>query len=100
MNVSLQDTYNLGWKLASVINGTADISLLKTYESERRKVAQDLIEFDHRFSRLFSGRPARDVMDEEGVSMEVFREAFTKGNMFAAGLCKPSPQSLLSHQPN
>ncbi|KAI8720130.1 hypothetical protein NCS52_00457700 [Fusarium sp. LHS14.1] len=86
MNVSMQDSYNLGWKVALVTKGIAKPSILKTYQSERRRVAQDLIEFDHRFSRLFSGRPAKDVMDEEGVSMEVFKDAFLKGNMFASGL--------------
>lgn len=80
--------YNLGWKIASVVNGSCDASILRTYQSERRKIAQDLIEFDHRFSRLFSGRPAKDVMDEEGISMEVFKEAFEKGNMFASGIGK------------
>ncbi|KAJ5611359.1 FAD binding domain-containing protein [Penicillium lagena] len=86
MNVSMQDTYNLGWKLAHVLKGYSDGSLLKTYQSERRRIAQDLIEFDHRFSRLFSGRPAKDVMDEEGVSMEEFKKAFEKGNEFASGI--------------
>ncbi|KAG8672290.1 hypothetical protein FPOAC2_05668 [Fusarium poae] len=86
MNVSMQDSYNLGWKIALVVKGIAKPDVLKTYQSERRRVAQDLIEFDHRFSRLFSGRPAKDVMDEEGVSMEEFKDAFEKGNMFASGL--------------
>ncbi|KAJ4251367.1 hypothetical protein NW762_011348 [Fusarium torreyae] len=86
MNVSMQDSFNLGWKVALVAKGIAKPDILKTYQSERRRVAQDLIEFDHRFSRLFSGRPAKDVMDEEGVSMEVFKDAFEKGNMFASGL--------------
>jgi len=86
MNVSMQDTYNLGWKLGAVINGSADRAILKTYQSERRRIAQDLIDFDHRFSRLFSGRPAKDVMDEEGISMTEFKDAFVKGNMFASGL--------------
>jgi phenol 2-monooxygenase len=70
------------------VNGTCDRSILKTYQSERRRIAQDLIEFDHRFSRLFSGRPAKDVMDEEGISMDVFKDAFQKGNMFASGIGK------------
>jgi 2-polyprenyl-6-methoxyphenol hydroxylase-like FAD-dependent oxidoreductase len=86
MNVSMQDTYNLGWKLGAVINGTADRAILKTYQSERRRIAQDLIDFDHRFSRLFSGRPAKDVMDEEGINMTEFKEAFLKSNLFASGL--------------
>ncbi len=78
--------YNLGWKIANVVKGLCDRSILKTYQSERRRIAQDLIEFDHKFSRLFSGRPAKDVMDEEGISMEGFKEAFEKGNMFASGI--------------
>jgi phenol 2-monooxygenase len=59
---------------------------LKTYQSERRRIAQDLIEFDRKFSRLFSGRPAKDVMDAEGISMDEFKNAFVKGNMFASGI--------------
>ncbi|KAK1529689.1 phenol hydroxylase [Colletotrichum paranaense] len=86
MNVSMQDSYNLGWKVALAAKGIAKRDILSTYQSERRRVAQDLIEFDHRFSRLFSGRPAKDVLDEEGVSMEVFKDAFLKGNLFASGL--------------
>ncbi|KAE8396098.1 FAD binding domain-containing protein [Aspergillus alliaceus] len=86
MNVSMQDTYNLGWKIAHVVKGYSEGSILKTYQSERRRIAQDLIAFDHWFSRLFSGRPARDVMDEEGVSMEEFKNAFEKGNEFASGI--------------
>lgn len=86
MNVSMQDAYNLGWKVASCVKGLTDRQILKTYQSERRRVAQDLIEFDHKFSRLFSGRPAKDVMDEEGISMEAFKDAFVKGNMFASGI--------------
>ena len=41
--------YNLGWKVANVVNGVADRSILKTHQSERRRIAQDLIDFDHRF---------------------------------------------------
>jgi len=80
--------YNLGWKLAHVVKGLSEGSILKTYESERKSIAEQLIAFDHRFSRLFSGRPAKDVMDEEGVSMEEFQKAFEKGNEFASGVGK------------
>lgn len=79
MNVSMQDAYNLGWKLGLVVKGVAQPDILKTYQSERRRIAQDLIAFDHKFSRMFSGRPAKDVMDEEGVNMDEFKQAFLKG---------------------
>ena len=74
MNVSMQDAFNLGWKIAGCVKGRWGREVLKTYEQERRQIARDLIDFDHRFSRLFSGRPAKDVMDEEGISMEVFKD--------------------------
>lgn len=79
------------------MKGYADRSILKTYQSERRRIAQDLINFDHRFSRLFSGRPAKNIMDEEGINMKEFKEAFEKGNMFASGIGE-SP-NLISELP-
>ncbi len=95
MNVSMQDTFNLGWKIGAVLNGTASRAILKTYQSERRRIAQDLIAFDHKFSRLFSGRPAKDVMDEAGISMEEFKDAFEKGNLFASGVAVDYGASVL-----
>ncbi|KAK8113753.1 hypothetical protein PG999_005822 [Apiospora kogelbergensis] len=86
MNISMQDCYNLGWKLGLVCRGIAQPNILKTYQSERRRIARDLIDFDNRFARLFSGRPAKDILDAEGVSMDEFKEAFVQGNMFACGL--------------
>ena len=91
MNVSMQDAYNLGWKLGLVVKGIAQPSILKTYQSERRRIAQDLIDFDHKFSRLFSGRPAKHVMDEEGVNMEHFKQAFLKGRFMPAAAEEQAP---------
>lgn len=42
LNTSIQDAYNLGWKLAAVLQG-APVSLLDTYEEERRPVAEDML---------------------------------------------------------
>jgi phenol 2-monooxygenase len=95
MNVSMQDTFNLGWKISSVLNGISDRSILKTYQSERRRIAQDLIEFDHKFSRLFSGLLAKDVSDEAGISMDEFKAAFEKGNMFASGVAVDYGASII-----
>jgi len=85
MNTSMMDTYNLCWKLGLVLLGKAKRNILSTYESERQPFAQALIDFDHKFSRLFSGRPAKDIADELGVSMDEFKTAFYKGNKFASG---------------
>ncbi|CAD6544903.1 12-dehydrotetracycline 5-monooxygenase/anhydrotetracycline 6-monooxygenase [Paraburkholderia hiiakae] len=42
LNVGLQDAFNLGWKLAAVINGEAHDVLLDSYEAERRPVGKQL----------------------------------------------------------
>ena len=87
--------YNLGWKIGSVVKGISKRSILETYEDERRMVAQDLIDFDHKFSRLFSGRPAKDATDKEGVNMEDFRAAYAKGNIFTSGVAVQYKPSLI-----
>jgi 2-polyprenyl-6-methoxyphenol hydroxylase-like FAD-dependent oxidoreductase len=40
MNTGIQDAFNLAWKLALVHHGTADASLLDSYEAERRPIAE------------------------------------------------------------
>lgn len=52
MNTGLQDAYNLAWKLALVIEGKADASLLDSYEAERQPVAQRLLDTTDRGFRL------------------------------------------------
>ena len=99
MNVSMHDTYNLGWKLCSVLRGLAHPSILSTYSAERRTVAQELIAFDHRFSRLFSGRPARPGSDEIGISVEEFKAEFEKSLLFASGLSVNYASSALVAKP-
>jgi 2-polyprenyl-6-methoxyphenol hydroxylase-like FAD-dependent oxidoreductase len=42
LNTSIQDTYNLGWKLAAVLSG-ADPQLLDSYEAERRPIAAEML---------------------------------------------------------
>lgn len=57
MNVSMQDGFNLGWKLGSVLTGRAPEALLATYGAERRPVAQQLIDFDREWSTLMARKP-------------------------------------------
>ena len=51
MNVSMQDTFNLGWKLVAVLQGRSPASLLHTYNHERHDIAEDLIATDKRWSK-------------------------------------------------
>ncbi|KEF58506.1 uncharacterized protein A1O9_06432 [Exophiala aquamarina CBS 119918] len=54
MNTSMHDTFNLSWKLNLAIRGLAKPSLLVTYQQERRKIAQDLINFDFEHAAAFA----------------------------------------------
>lgn len=72
MNVSMQDAYNLMWKLAQVANGIAQPHILDTYNSERRSVATQLIELDQKMSNFYSDGPGEQARD-----YDKFRDQFT-----------------------
>jgi 2-polyprenyl-6-methoxyphenol hydroxylase-like FAD-dependent oxidoreductase len=55
MNVSMQDAFNIGWKLAAVLRGRSPASLLHTYSAERQAVAKELIDFDREWAAMLSG---------------------------------------------
>lgn len=57
MNVSMQDGFNLGWKLGHVLKGRSPASLLSTYSAERQIIAKNLIDFDLEWSALMAMRP-------------------------------------------
>jgi len=54
MNVSMQDAFNLGWKLACVLRKRCPPSLLHTYSAERRAIAKELIDFDREWAALLA----------------------------------------------
>ena len=57
MNVSMQDGFNLAWKLGLVLTGRSPESLMCTYSDERQPVAQQLIDFDREWSTLMARKP-------------------------------------------
>ena len=63
MNVSMQDTFNLGWKLAAVLQGRSPAALLDTYSQERKQIAEDLIAMDTRWSQAIGGAGRVDSDD-------------------------------------
>ncbi|GAP86506.1 putative FAD binding domain-containing protein [Rosellinia necatrix] len=79
MNVSLQDGYNIGWKLAAVLRGRAAPALLETYVLERQATAADLIDFDRYWSKLFS-----TTGDRRGHGITA--DHFIKAGRYTAGL--------------
>ena len=52
MNTGIQDAYNLAWKLASVIKGTADPALLDSYQAERHPVIKNIVAQTERMTKL------------------------------------------------
>jgi len=54
MNTGFRDVTNLCWKLAAVVKGHADRSLLTTYDQERRPHAQAMIELSTRLGQILS----------------------------------------------
>ena len=100
MNVSMQDTFNLGWKLAAVIQGRCAPLLLNTYSVERRAIAKELIDFDHEFAKMFSGPPKDTVnANSEGVDPVAFQKYFVKQGRFTAGTATCYNPSVISAKP-
>jgi len=60
MNTAFHDALNLAWKIHHVEAGFADRSILQSYESERKRIAEDLLDFDARYAKLFSARIPSD----------------------------------------
>ncbi|KKA28976.1 hypothetical protein TD95_000906 [Thielaviopsis punctulata] len=100
MNVSMQDTYNLGWKLGLVCRNLAPRSILSTYDAERRANAQSLIDFDQKFSKLFTEKPPVDAAGEIGVSLAELERMFKEGYMFTSGIgIKYAPSTITQAAP-
>lgn len=78
LNTSLPDTFNLGWKLAAVLQGKSHPKLLSTYGTERRKVAQQLINADRELSKLVATRPTVGDTSEKAKVDTAKIEAFMK----------------------
>jgi len=100
MNVSMADAWNLGWKLAAVLRGTGRPELLRTYNDERQAVAQELIDFDRDFARMFSAPPKESGLDDgEGVDPEEFQRYFVQQGRFTAGVATRYAPSLITAEP-
>lgn len=97
MNVSMQDSFNLGWKLAHVLTGRADASLLRTYSAERWVEAKRLIDTDHQWARIMSAPPGESELDGSG--MPRFQKQFIENLMFTGGLAVKYDASALTAEP-
>jgi phenol 2-monooxygenase len=85
MNVSMQDGFNLGWKLGSVISGRSPEALLRTYSAERQPVAQQLIDFDREWSTLMARKPEEIEDPQELATFYLGTAEFPSGFMTQYG---------------
>ncbi|MHA7262129.1 FAD-binding monooxygenase [Arthrobacter sp. TMN-37] len=93
MNVSMQDGFNLGWKLGHVLEGRSPKSLLSTYSAERQVVAKNLIEFDKEWSALMARRP------EEFEDPSELEDFYVRTGEFPMGFMTQYAPSVLVAEP-
>ena len=89
MNVSMQDGFNLGWKLGHVLEGRSPESLLSTYSAERQVIAKNLIDFDKEWSTLMAKKP------EEFNSPSELEDFYVSTAEFPAGFMTQYTPSML-----
>jgi hypothetical protein len=74
LNTSIQDAYNLGWKLAAVLDG-APQQLLDTYEPERRPIAAGVLAHS---ARLLRSREERRGRENHELDLGYFDSSLTR----------------------
>jgi phenol 2-monooxygenase len=93
MNVSMQDGFNIGWKLGHVLEGRSPESLLSTYSAERQVIAKNLIDFDKEWSTLMAKKP------EEFASPSELEDFYVSTAEFPAGFMTQYTPSMLVGSP-
>ena len=89
MNVSMQDGWNLGWKLGHVLEGRSPETLLSTYSAERKVIAKNLIDFDKEWSTLMATKP------EDLPEPSYLEEFYVRTAEFPAGFMTEYAPSML-----
>lgn len=95
MNVSMQDTFNLGWKLAHVLTGRSGPELLASYSAERQAIAQNLIDFDRDWARMVSA-PVKSPEHPDGVDPAEVQKYFVQHGRYTAGTATQYQPSRLT----
>ncbi|HEY9292524.1 MAG TPA: FAD-binding monooxygenase [Microlunatus sp.] len=90
MNVSIQDGWNIAWKLGHVLDGRASESLLDTYSAERQVIAQNLIDFDRTWSAMMAAKP------EELGDPTALEDFYVRTAEFPAGLMTQYQPSMIT----
>lgn len=90
MNVSMQDTFNLGWKLAAVLRKRCAPRLLHTYSAERQAIAKELIDFDREWASILASAKG------DGADPAKTQDYFVRHGRYTAGTATQYRPSLLT----
>ncbi|WP_028346688.1 FAD-binding monooxygenase [Bradyrhizobium murdochi] len=96
MNVSMQDAFNLGWKLASVLRRRSAPHLLHSYSAERQAVAKELIDFDREWAEILASAKG----DNKGADAAQTQNYFVRHGRYTAGTATRYGASILTAAPD
>jgi len=96
MNVSMQDAFNLGWKLASVLRKRCAPRLLHTYSAERQAVAKELIDFDREWAAILASAKG----EGEGFDPAETQRYFVQHGRYTAGTATHYRPSIITGEPS
>ncbi|RQX19114.1 rifampin monooxygenase [Micromonospora ureilytica] len=93
LNLGVQDAFNLGWKLAAQIHGWAPETLLDTYQTERRPVAEAVLDNTRAQTELLSTEPGAqavrrlltELMDFDEVNLHLLEKITAIGIRYDFG---------------
>jgi phenol 2-monooxygenase len=97
MNVSMQDAFNLGWKLASVLRRRCGSRLLHTYSAERQAVAKELIDFDREWAAILA---SQDKEAGKAADPAETQSYFVRHGRYTAGTATHYRPSIISGEPD
>jgi phenol 2-monooxygenase len=95
MNTSMHDTFNLSWKLNLAVRGLSKPELLSTYQSERQKIAQDLIDFDFEHAAAFVNGDAKALAENFATNVGFISGFGVKYAPNALNLAEAAPRGIL-----
>ena len=96
MNVSMQDAFNLGWKLASVLRKRCAPHLLHTYSAERQAVAKELIDFDREWAEILASVKGGGQRANERFDPAETQRYFVQHGRYTAGTATHYRPSILT----
>ncbi len=99
MNTSMQDGFNLGWKLAAVLRKQAAPHLLHSYSIERELTARQLIEFDREWASLLHDATQTNADGTPKVDPSEVQRYFVQHGRYTAGVATKYEKGLLIGAP-